>query len=68
MHIVLCFCNAFHCHIKSILFIKITLHYFKKKHLRKTILLYITVTLGRRIYLGIIQSMKHKFVSIAGNT
>ena len=37
------------------------LHYIKK-HLRKTILLYIIVTVGRGTYLGIVQSMKRKFV------
>ena len=67
MYIVLSFfCNVFHRHKKSILFIEITSHYLKKT-LQKTILLYIIVTVSRGIYLGIVESMKHKFVSIAGN-
>ena len=67
MHIVLFFRNVFHRHKKSFLFIEITLHYFKK-HLGKTMLLYIIVTVSRGIYLDIVQSMKHKFASIAATT
>ena len=64
MHIV------FHRQKKSFLIIKI-----KQRHCitlqnntEKTILLYITVTVSRGIYLGIDQSMKRKFVSSAANT
>ena len=68
MHIVLFLCNVFHRHKKIILFIELSLHYFKKKTIKKKILLYVIVTVSRGIYLGIFQSMKHKFLSIAGNT
>ena len=44
------------------------LHYFKKEHLRKTILLYMIVTVSHGTYLGIDQSMKRKFVSSTANT
>ena len=39
-----------------------------QKNTEKTILLYITVTVSRRTYPGIDQSMKRKFVSSAANT
>ena len=42
---------------------KYTVALLKKKHLRKTILLYKVVTINRGTYLGIVQSMKRKFVS-----
>ena len=63
----------FHRHKKSFLIIEMklldtSLHCFKKKHLRKTILLYIIVTVIHGTYLGINQSMKRKFVSSAANT
>ena len=39
-----------------------------QKYTEKTILLYIIITVSRRTYLGIDQSMKRKFVSSATNT
>ena len=71
MHIV------FHRHKKSFLIIEMklhhcnettSLHYFKKEHLRKTVLLYVIVTVSHGTYLGIDQSMKRKFVSSTANT
>ena len=44
---------------------KYTVALLKKKHLRKIILLYKVVTINRGTYLGIVQSMKRKFVSSA---
>ena len=64
MHIV------FHRHKKSFLIIEMKLHHCitLKKHLRKTILLYIIVTVSHGTYLGTDQSMKRKFVSSTANT
>ena len=64
MHIV------FHRHKNNFLIIEMKLRHCitLKKHFRKTILLYITVTVSRGTYLGIDQSMKRKFVSSAANT
>ena len=61
---------AFHRHKKSFLIIEMKLRHCitLKKHLRKTILLYIIVTVSRGTYLGIDQSIKRKFVSSAANT
>ena len=46
---------------------EITLHYFKKTLEKNDITLY-NCYVGCGTYLGIAQSMKHKFVSIAANT
>ena len=64
MHIV------FHRYKKSFLIIEMKLHHCitLKKNLRKTILLYIIVTVRHGTYLGIDQSMKWKFVSSTANT
>ena len=63
MHIV------FHRRKKSFLIIEMKLrHCLTLQNTEKTILLYITVTVNRETYLGIDQSMKRKFVTIAANT
>ena len=66
MHIVLFFRNVFHRHKKSFLITGIELklcHCISlKKHLRKTILLYVIVAVSCGTYLGIFQSMKRKFI------
>ena len=69
MHIALLFRNVFHRHKNFFSYcIKTTpLHYFKKKHFRKTILFYIIVTVSRGTYLGIVQNTKRKFLSSVGN-
>ena len=62
MHIV------FYCHKKSFLIIKIKLRHcitLKKNYLRKTILLYITVTVSRRTYLSIDQTMKRNLQAVS---
>ena len=61
MHIV------FHRCKKSFLIIEMKLRYCITliKNTKKTILLYITVTVSRGTYLGFDQSMKRKFVSSA---
>ena len=72
MHIVLFFCNVLYfTATKSFLIIETKLHNcitLKTKHLRKTILLYIIVTVSRGTYLNLVQSKKRKFVSSAANT
>ena len=69
MHIVLFFHNVFQRHKKSFWIIKMKLHHCitLKKPLRKTISLYIIVTVSCETYLGIIQSMKRKSISSAAN-
>ena len=64
MHII------FHRHKKSFSLIEMKLRncITLEKHLRKTMLLYIIVTVSRGTYLDIDQSMKRKFVSSAPNT
>ena len=61
MHII------FHRHKKSFSLIEMKLCncITLEKHLRKTMLLYIIVTVSRGTYLDIDQSMKRKFVSSA---
>ena len=70
MHIVLFYRNVFYRYKKSFLIIDMIQRHCitLKKHLRKTILLYIIVTVSRGTYLGIDQSIKRKFVSSAANT
>ena len=60
----------FHCRKKSLLNIEMKLPHSitLQKNTKKTILLYITVTVSRGTYLGIEQSLKRKFVSSAANT
>ena len=67
MHIVLFFRYVFYCHKKSFLIIETKLPHYTtlKKHLRKTIFLYIIVTVSSGTYLGIDQRIKRKFVSSA---
>ena len=72
MHIVLFFRNVFHRQKNSFLITGIELKLCHcttlKKHLRKTILPYVIITVSCETYLGIVQSMKRKFVSSAENT
>ena len=70
MHLFCFFAMYFTATKRVFLFIEIEIHHCitEKKHLRKTILLYIIVTNNRRTYLGIAQSMKRKFVRSAANT
>ena len=65
MHIVLFFRYVFYRDKKSFLIIEMKLRHCTtlKKHLRKTIFLYIIVTVSRKTYLGIDQRIKRKFVS-----
>ena len=58
---------VFHCRKKSFSIIEMKLRHCitLQKNTEKTILLYITVTISRRTYLGIDQCIKRKFVSSA---
>ena len=66
MHIGSFFCNLFHRHKKSFLSTGMELKLAIELH--KKNIVYIIVTVSRGTHLGIVQSMKRKFVSIAENT
>ena len=72
MHIVLFFHNVFHRHKKSFLITGIELKLCHcttlKKNTKEKQYYSIIVTVSCGTYLGIVQSMKRKFVSSAENT